>query len=261
MSITATDGRVINVEQAAIRTATVTVRALTIDKRQVTLAVFRQLISKPVIDRETGEFRGLPWGTVNYHPDKCADDTPHLHAVWQDGDELRRATEYSPPREFHPEIALKWRTRWLTLALDEGWRPSDRGECWVGFVDNLPAVLCPLDEVLGDHHDAYGIREALSEEATELIAEHLNVTIAKEERYTTAGYAHDRACQYQGKRDKLHARAEELRAEAATQDIDNAREFACTRIQEMMRHQHAVWEARHARWNELRALPQLFIAT
>src|SRR5262249_37537067 len=37
---------------------------------------------------------GLPWGIVNYHPNKCGDGRPHRHVVWQKDDELRRATVY-----------------------------------------------------------------------------------------------------------------------------------------------------------------------
>ncbi|MGH2367924.1 MAG: hypothetical protein ACRDI2_06985 [Chloroflexota bacterium] len=82
----------ITVEEAKVKTATVEVKALTLSGKQVTLAVFRQLKAAPVIDSATGDFRGLPWGTVNYHTGECKDAPPHLHVVWQQGDELRQST-------------------------------------------------------------------------------------------------------------------------------------------------------------------------
>jgi len=84
----------LTVHNAQISTATVEIKTLTITGKQVTLAVFRQLIDEDLIS-EDGELQGVPWGTVNYHPDKC-DAGDHLHVVWQKGDKLRRARVNSP---------------------------------------------------------------------------------------------------------------------------------------------------------------------
>jgi hypothetical protein len=93
-----TSGRRITTHEATVSTASITVKTLTLDKRQVTLAVFRQLLREPLIDPQTLLLRGVPWGIVNYHPDRCHDAAEHLHVVFQVGDELRRAWV---PRE-HP---------------------------------------------------------------------------------------------------------------------------------------------------------------
>jgi hypothetical protein len=85
----------LTVHNAQVTTATVQIRTLTVSGKQVTLAVFRQLIEEPLVT-EDGKLAGLPWGTVNYHPDKCADYSRHLHVVWQDGDELRRSYVREP---------------------------------------------------------------------------------------------------------------------------------------------------------------------
>jgi hypothetical protein len=57
--------------EATVKTASVEVRSLTIRSKQVTLSVFRQLQAEDIIDRETGELRGEPWGTVNYFWQDC----------------------------------------------------------------------------------------------------------------------------------------------------------------------------------------------
>lgn len=80
----------LTVQNASITTAAVEVKTLTISGKQVTLAVFRQLREEPLI-ADDGTLNGQPWGYVNYHPDKCADATPHWHVVWQRGDELLRS--------------------------------------------------------------------------------------------------------------------------------------------------------------------------
>lgn len=81
----------LTVQNAQIQTAAVEVKTLTISGKQVTLAVFRQLLERPLV-LEDGTLAGTPWGMVNYHPDKCATGVPmHRHVVWQTGNELRRA--------------------------------------------------------------------------------------------------------------------------------------------------------------------------
>lgn len=84
---------------AELRTAAVEIKTLTVSGKQVTLAVFRQLVEEPAITPD-GYFAGVPWGTVNYCPGKqnCAGagarfdkGYPHrYHLVWQKGVELRR---------------------------------------------------------------------------------------------------------------------------------------------------------------------------
>ncbi|WP_327591338.1 hypothetical protein OHA25_60405 (plasmid) [Nonomuraea sp. NBC_00507] len=67
---------------------------MTVNGKQVTLAVFRQLYEEPLYDSRTWKAFGTPWCRVNYHPDKCdrdRDSVVHEHVVWQKDDELRRA--------------------------------------------------------------------------------------------------------------------------------------------------------------------------
>jgi hypothetical protein len=81
----------LNVRNAQVSTATVEIKTLTLSGKGVTQAVFRQFIEAPLI-KEDGNLNGVAWGTVNYHPDKCADDpSPHWHVVWLQGEELRRS--------------------------------------------------------------------------------------------------------------------------------------------------------------------------
>lgn len=80
--------KILNAENAQIITATVTVRALTIERRQVTLSVFRQLIEEHIVDFDVMRLRGVGWGHVRYLIEKPPDRAIHL--VWQKGNELRR---------------------------------------------------------------------------------------------------------------------------------------------------------------------------
>jgi hypothetical protein len=104
-------GRVVEAHEAAIHTATVEVKTLTIKGRQLTLSVFRQIVRESVlrIDRGGVELNGTPWGWVKYHPAPC-DNAPesHLHVIWQKGGELRRACVDEPNRQFADWLA-NWR--------------------------------------------------------------------------------------------------------------------------------------------------------
>lgn len=84
----------ITVHNAAIRTATVTVRALTIGGKQVTQAVFRQLPEEPwEIARHAGPHSW--WGHVRYCPKDCT-YRDHRHVIWQDDDVLFRSLIVAP---------------------------------------------------------------------------------------------------------------------------------------------------------------------
>jgi hypothetical protein len=137
--------RQLTVHNAQITTATVEIKTLTISGKQVTLAVFRQLREQPLISGD-GELLGQPWGTVNYHPDKCAGLREHLHVVWQDGDTLYRALAMRPSW---------WTTPFYSEGSDEliqamyclnrhnrlpGWQRAtvDGGRCIRFTLDDMP---------------------------------------------------------------------------------------------------------------------------
>jgi hypothetical protein len=90
--------RPLTVRHAEIKTAAVEIKSLTITGKQVTLAVFRQLLEEQLIDEDTGNLFGVPWGTVNYCPNKDCGNKSHWHTVWQKGTELRRSTNYKVPK-------------------------------------------------------------------------------------------------------------------------------------------------------------------
>ena len=81
----------LDAHRAEVSTATVQVKTLTISGKQVTLAVFRQLMNEPLINLVTGELNGKPWGIVNYPLTECKDKPSHLHVVWQREHELMRS--------------------------------------------------------------------------------------------------------------------------------------------------------------------------
>ncbi|MFI7329319.1 hypothetical protein ACIBQ3_32370 [Streptomyces rubiginosohelvolus] len=91
-------------QNATITTAAVEVKTLTISGKQVTQAVFKQMEVENIIQPLDAELAGEPWGRVNYHPDKCADEREHLHVVWNKEGELRRATVYEPTVAGHKHL-------------------------------------------------------------------------------------------------------------------------------------------------------------
>ena len=82
----------ITTKEATVKTASVEMKVLSISGKQMTLAVYRQLDEAAIIDEETGNLQGVPWGRVNYFWGHCKPD--HLHIVWQKGEELRRSCVY-----------------------------------------------------------------------------------------------------------------------------------------------------------------------
>lgn len=103
----------ITTENASLKTATVEIKCLSVSGKQMTLAVFRQLPLKKLINSDTLALSGVPWGRVNYCTKECEDvQGVHLHIVWQEGSCLYRdilssrapsLTEYLEHK--HPAIA------------------------------------------------------------------------------------------------------------------------------------------------------------
>jgi hypothetical protein len=89
--------RPIDKRHAIIHTASIDVKIMRLDKKQVTLSVFRQLKERKIFELEfyqVGDswnpkvtLLGTPWGIVNYVWDKCESWTRY-HLVWQDGNEI-----------------------------------------------------------------------------------------------------------------------------------------------------------------------------
>lgn len=71
---------------ASVTTATVTIKALQVGRKQMTISVFRQLPESPLIDEEKVELLGQPWGYVNYR----WGDQKGTHFIFQKGSRLYR---------------------------------------------------------------------------------------------------------------------------------------------------------------------------
>jgi len=100
-------GRRITTRDAIVKTATITIKTMSIGNKQVTLSGFRQLLQEPLLNPETAELRGVPWGWYNYYWGDCTND--HLHLVWQKGDELQRDCVFPHPPRAVQGIAEKAR--------------------------------------------------------------------------------------------------------------------------------------------------------
>jgi hypothetical protein len=194
----------LTVQNAEIKTATVEVRTLTISGKQVTLAVFRQLVNEDLIDG-AGQFRGLPWGTVNYHPDKCDRAVRHVHVVWQLGTDLRRSRVNRPNwhgETFFDESNFVQASFCLNGHRLPEWAERKRVDGWYEVLYDFDGMRCDTSEPLGPE-----------------------------------GYASDHKC-------------------LTTEELAEHRAFLAADVAKEKERRVRV----AARWEELQALPQLFIA-
>jgi hypothetical protein len=146
----------LTVHNAQISTATVQIKTLTITGKQVTLAVFRQLIEEPLI-AEDGTLNDVPWGTVNYHPDKCAGRPEHWHVVWQKGGELRRSqvrTQYETPNVFWSESLERH-----YAACVHHWLSTGETRYWQGGIFKLFSGELEHTGIVGGKIDSYYSRK------------------------------------------------------------------------------------------------------
>jgi hypothetical protein len=188
------DNRLIKRSQPHIETLQANVTVMRVGTKQVTQSVFRQLTEESVIDDETCDLKGVPWGTVNYHWGNCVyNGNPlHPHVVWQKGDELRRCCLAMtwPGRGKHEHIRDSCSDRLHTIArmvvlacvISGKYTPVEGGKCRVnwGSGDWYTDVA-----VSPDGYDSSGITRKLKEAATteKIIKLHAESFESEMERY------------------------------------------------------------------------------
>jgi hypothetical protein len=82
--------KTLRADDASIQERQVTVRVLTIGAKQVTQALYRQLVEEHAINQVTGELKGAIWGWVNLHDKDCGDGV-HRHVIWEGNGQLKRS--------------------------------------------------------------------------------------------------------------------------------------------------------------------------
>ncbi len=175
---------------------------------------------EPLVD-DDASLLGIPWGRVNYHPDRCQNESSHAHVVWQEGSDLKRATEFRPQRYVRvwPEAGPSW----LRVAALEGevtQRPMEfpRDE-WPTFT--VRDTRCAID-VPDDVEKLWTWWGSSNDIPRDVVRQSLAETFPGRAVPTAA----------------------ELRADVEA-------ELEAARI---------LLERRRERWAEIQALPQLFIA-
>lgn len=84
--------KLVSVDEVSVSKLSVEIKTISVGRRQMSMALFRQLPREPLIDLEDKELRlnGMPWGRVNYHWDGCYhppygdfQNHEHIHVLWQ----------------------------------------------------------------------------------------------------------------------------------------------------------------------------------
>jgi hypothetical protein len=84
---------ILPVDEATVQERQVTVKVLTIGTKQVTQALYKQMVEENVMEDKTSNLRGPVWGWVNIHAD-CEPREKHLHAIWEDNGQLKKTCVY-----------------------------------------------------------------------------------------------------------------------------------------------------------------------
>jgi hypothetical protein len=210
------------------------IKSMTINDRQVTLAVFRQLYEENLI-ADDGRLNGLPWGIINHCPSKdCSpqgdcnnrDESGHHHVVWQKGDELRRATVTK---------ALSFIPYWSETVVD--YVAATIRDIALGCSGTMPEIdrysnLCGLE------------RGGLK------LAVYIDDKLAKLLRTIASQYACENNFAFKGSREM--------------QDLAEYRLGTHAELERQLDQEIAAELARRERWSgtvkQLHSLPQLFIA-
>lgn len=228
--------RPLTVRNAELRTVTVEIQTLTVSRKQVTLAVFRQLEEKQLIDPKDQGLNGLPWGRVNYHPDNCRDDD-HIHVIWQEGSELRRAKVDEPSRpseDIHiiPGVLNEYARAWFCHSGHDYAEYSKSGFKLDHVADSVSYEIHGLD---------------------------VTAELPSRPWYGSCDYC---GLVYTSNREEREVAEKEARRYAwgeiswAADEIKREKDAEYDRIEA----EEAMWERYRKQWEALNDLPQLFIA-
>jgi hypothetical protein len=111
--------KVINIEDAKLKTLSVEIKAMTVNGKQMTLSTFRQLPEEILITDE-GKLKGVPWGIVRYFWGDQSKDG--IHVVWQDGSNLYRS--------FYESVDTLERNRRFAVTCKDEYEWLKRGAHW-----------------------------------------------------------------------------------------------------------------------------------
>lgn len=144
------------VRNIEVATAAVEVKSISVNAKQMTLSMFRQLVEEPLVDDSTGEVRGVPWGWVNYCPDKtCADVHEHLHVVWQKESLLRRAVMSESAPQMSPHQSRLRRKR-CGIEMED-WYDTIAVDLWIESIVRM-ADGKPPRKIRESHQGEHGSR-------------------------------------------------------------------------------------------------------
>src|SRR5262245_33314229 len=232
---------VLKVQEAKVQTAHVTIQALKVGTKQVTMGLFRQLPLETLLDTKTLQLQGVPWGYVRYWWEGDGrsyeqSQSNALHLVWQDGDRLCRGmVSESPPQS----LRHHWEERERQLMTDI-------------FLLRLPHTA-PVDCYNFKNPYHYG----LSDEQVWIDNIALKLRLDQGERYAINTY-----CQWRDSNSPTTGWPE-LEALLQKRELVGGPELLGEREEALGHWQASVarYQARWARhWQTLNDLPQLFIA-
>ena len=92
MAGTGHSGKTTNQTGATREALPLAVLTITIDKKRLTPALYKQLAEEDVIDEETGELHGMAVGWFNLHPKEGCPNVTHKHVLWGNGTHLALST-------------------------------------------------------------------------------------------------------------------------------------------------------------------------
>ncbi|GAA3375562.1 hypothetical protein [Streptomyces racemochromogenes] len=237
--------RRLTAQNATILTASVEVQTLTISGRQVTLSLFLQIPERPLIS-DDGTLNGVPWGRVNYHPDRCEPGVgkegrrtitvpEHTHLIWQCGEDPFRAkvdvvpefdehgmnakAVYSPAGDIVVAVEVQSYLDAVTAGgeaeypLEKGWadhkrsiQEADDSMLIVEAPSEALAALTAYAETKRTEHSLTDSREWYREEAEKALAAYEDRKAALDRRIAATGWTLE---------ELLERREQDFRAELA----------------------------------------------
>jgi hypothetical protein len=236
----------LDARDASITTATVTIKALQVSKKQMTQSVFRQLPEAPLVDEERIELLGMPWGHVRYFWDNMPQTWTHFlfqkdGRLFRNGFLVRQCSEFSTVNHAYPAGYHRLKTLAVTLRMKHAYVRILQGATRKDFGWDGTCIEYDMYEEIG----CYGSFTPISEACDMLSARMASPHMERRDAYI------------EGRRSKLEAKLrEKYWGDTPIPDLgDIERELLA--IYDRIRDYCRRWDALMER---LEAVEQLYIA-
>jgi hypothetical protein len=162
--------KLIHIEDVKLKSMSVEIKAMTVNGKQMTLAVFRQLPPQSIFDDEY-KLLGIPWGRVVYFwgNDK---DCNGFQVVWQQQDTLFRSMHWEPKFQHTDYVKRKELDDFMWDIKRKHGCGEPKKQNYIGREHDYEEAMAEYRDDVRRYYEAENTKNILDENSERSLADH-----------------------------------------------------------------------------------------